>query len=268
MHAKLNSVLSALCIAVSAIGQEPTPAPVSVVTVEPSEATAAQVDGRWVVASETRRLAALIRVDGEAKFVIVDVMFRIENGSFKLARGVSVTALPAEAGRLFGVSGPAGEYLVEVVSSDPNLGVVKDKLTIQIGKRPDPPTPDDPDPPAPDDVPFKSDGLAVMVVKEASGDALLPAEQSNIFRSVKVRDWLNSNCTKASDNNPFCRTWDDDYTDATLANAPSDVVAAYKATKTAAKSLPWVCVANKSKGFSGPLPGNVDDFIKLLEGLK
>ena len=135
-----------------------------------------------------------------------------------------------------------------------------------IGNGPTPPDPPDPpDPPGPDTVPFPSPGLAIMILREASPVSPLPAAQASIFTSSQVRQYMAAKCVKLSDGQPAARAWDDDLTDSQLINSPPELRTAYRESlKLANGRLPWICISTGTTGFSGPLPGNIEDMMTLL----
>lgn len=144
-------------------------------------------------------------------------------------------------------------------------------VTIVVGKVPPKPVPvpdiDDDDPPTPDppkpdvDPILPGNGFRVMILYE-SGDRL-PAGQAAIITSAKLRDYIESKGGKDS-----YRIWDDDLTDANLANQPAEWRTGFANAKKAAKSVPWLIATNGSKQVSVALPADVDTTIQVLQGIE
>ncbi|TXH44895.1 MAG: hypothetical protein E6Q97_32075 [Desulfurellales bacterium] len=107
-------------------------------------------------------------------------------------------------------------------------------------------------PPPPDVVPIPTTGLHVLMVWESSQPGEIPESQVQVLTSTIVRDWIR-------EHNGQFRVFDDD-TD--LSQTPKVWQDAMKVPR---QSLPWIVVSNGRTGFSGPLPKNIDDTIKLLE---
>lgn len=113
-----------------------------------------------------------------------------------------------------------------------------------------------------DSAPFANAGFSILIVRE-TGD-LLPKEQSSIFTNAKVLKFGS----QAVADGGFFRIWDGDHADQ-LGGVEDDLLkAAYLKTLEAKKSLPWLAVANGSKGWSGPLPGSADEVIRIFEQVK
>jgi hypothetical protein len=163
---------------------------------------------------------------------------------------------------------PPGKYeiLLIAITVDKDGASVPSILrkTVVVGNAPDPgpepgpepgPTPD-PDNPAP----IPEAGFRVLMVYETATVGELPKEQSSVLFSKKVRDYLDQKCVVGSDNKTKeWRIWDKDV-DASGAGA---VWA--KAMNRDRKSIPWIVISNGKTGFEGPLPGTVDETIKLLK---
>lgn len=142
------------------------------------------------------------------------------------------------------------------------------KITGSVTPEPDPEPDPDPDPIT--DAPFPSPGFAAIVIYETQETGKLPASQSGILNSAQVKQYLNSRCAKIDGPDGkqtyAWRMWDDDYTDAQLANSPDVMRTAYRAVLSqAGGKLPWIAVSDGKTGFSGPLPTNVADTMALLK---
>ena len=128
--------------------------------------------------------------------------------------------------------------------------------------RPRPPPKPQPPTPSPTKAPFPSpNGLAFLILYEASETGLLPVEQASVFSSSRVLKFGNQYAVNVNGDR-FFRILDDDYSDGDLVNLPPHVREAYQAVKPS--SLPWIAIANGDKGYSGPLPKDVDSTLELL----
>ena len=102
-------------------------------------------------------------------------------------------------------------------------------------------------------------GLRVMIVEETAERTKLPKEQVAIFGSEEVRALLNEKCTKEKEgNHPAWWIFDDD---SSLENIPKSW---QKAFEKRYQPPPSVMVSNGRKGFSGPLPKDVENFKTLI----
>ena len=135
-------------------------------------------------------------------------------------------------------------------------------LWLALGKAPTPaidPRPDEPKPPIvvvePDPAPFKADHLTVLVIEDSGRRRDLPASQVNIFTSSKLRKLI-------TDNGGECRFW------SITEDGEFDSAVFREAAKVPRESVPWIVIANGKRGFSGPLPPNVDGVIALVEKFK
>jgi len=130
------------------------------------------------------------------------------------------------------------------------------------------PTPPKPpiDPPV-TDVPFPTNVLTVLMLREAGGSGTLPLPQRNIFVSSKILKWCNLNCGKL-DGQPAFRIWDDDYTKEMFRNTNTILTDAYFKIRPTAVTLPWIAISDGRKGFSGPLPMSIEETLALLEQFK
>ncbi len=108
----------------------------------------------------------------------------------------------------------------------------------------------------PDTSPFRSKGLTILVVEDSSQRRSLPQSQVNIFTSAAIRSHL-TNDLKAE-----FRFWNVN-TDGAM-----DKPVFQDAAKVKRDSLPWIVIAHGKRGFSGPLPASVDDFIALVDQYK
>lgn len=156
--------------------QPPTPALAAVSTVVET-ATIANVDGKWTKA-DVKTIAATVTVDGQAKWCqlrvrrLVTVTIDGQQIDVLSAAPVEVVEIAAESGRAFGVIAGNGRYQVEVICSDPQLGIAIEQSVIEIGDQPGPePEPPGPSPNVPDD---EFDNIGQRVASWSSG---LPKRQ-------------------------------------------------------------------------------------------
>lgn len=108
------------------------------------------------------------------------------------------------------------------------------------------------------EVPFPSDQLTVLILRESQETGQLPVAQRAIFTSPKVLKYLNENT--------LWRIWDDDFSEIDLDNVPDVFKIAYPLVLN--KKLPWIAISNVDKGYSGPLPKDIDSLLVLLEEYK
>lgn len=168
-------------------------------------------------------------------------------------------------------TGPPGSYMVSGVDSN----VFFQEVVRIVAGGPDPvppgpgpgpgPGPNPPTPPPDNVVPFPSDGLAVMIIHEASEVGLLPQEQRSIFTSSRVLNYLRGKCHTLDDGKPAARIFDDDYPDSLMARTPKVIQDAYKAAKsTSDGERPWIVISTGTDGFVGPLPATIEETMTLL----
>lgn len=131
-----------------------------------------------------------------------------------------------------------------------------------------PPAPVPPPEPSPTTVPFETPGLTVIIFREAGEGGSLPVGQRNIFVSSKILKWCTENCVKIA-GQPAFRIWDDDYTPERFGNVDPILKSAYfKILPQAQNNLPWIVISDGKKGYSGPLPKDIDTTLTLLQGFK
>ena len=252
----------------------PLPAP-SVGTVESDStpATLAKIDGKWIFA-ETSTANAVIRVDSKAKWVqvraarIVSVTLDTGQKLEVVAPGdVPVVEIHGQDTKCFGVQAGPGVYQVRVTQFDPSAAPIETLERIVIGPGPDPEPEPDPEPPEPvAELPFVSDGPAVLMIVEKSELGKLPAAQRAIFSSAQVHQFIRSKAVKLDDGDYFYRVWDDDYERDDLDQVPRELSDAYEKVLEESEQLPWIAVTNgKDKGFKGPLPESVEALMVLLK---
>jgi hypothetical protein len=112
---------------------------------------------------------------------------------------------------------------------------------------------------APNTLPIEGKGLRVLMIEETQDRSKLPPDQTLIFTSGVIADYLNANCAKEKDGHPAWYILDKD-TD--MSNAAS---VWKKAMKIPHDPTPWILISNGRKGVSRPLPKTVDETQKLIE---
>lgn len=167
-------------------------------------------------------------------------------------------------------TGLPGRYVVVVLKGDEQPQQFFTKI---VGLKPEPkpdPKPDDPpkppvDPLAPPstaplpDVP----GFRVLMIYESGTlPPDIPKEQHEIPYLPTVRDWLTQNTTP--ENGWAGWRVGDPQSIPQTSNTWSKMLALPRS------EVPWLVVNNGDKkvGYSGPMPKNATDFLKLVEGLK
>lgn len=201
---------------------------------------------------------------GPIAWLIPDTALRFEPALNKLFqdRGENIRILiaPDTAGvyRVWaGAAGPikVGETTQSVVGKFSETRVI-------VGEPPPPvppgPTPPGPVPPGP--VPIPGDGLRVLIVYESAELSKLPKEQLLVFYGQAVRGYLDSHCVKGPDGKTAeWRIWDQNVP--TGAESPTWQAA----MQVKRDKLPWLVVSTGKTGFSGPLPADETEALKLLK---
>lgn len=219
--------------------------------------------------------------------IVAEITTEAPEGGFLTILWSSGTDLDyVQAGNKLYIWGKPGNHKIDaVVVPMKHMKIGKDEFDVIAGpiSRIDarfvitggtPPEPDpvvDPDPPpVVDTAPFTAPGFAVLVIKEAKEVGSLPNNQRAIFTSSKVLKWLVANTDKMPDRLPGFRIWDDDYTDGHFSNVDKVWKDAYlPVLEQSDGKVPWVAINDgKGGGYTGPLPGSIDEFIALLEEYK
>lgn len=117
------------------------------------------------------------------------------------------------------------------------------------------PTPDPPKPVDPIVDPVVVTGYRVLIVEETSDRRHLSLSQLSILTSAPFRKWL-------TDNRVEYRIWDKE-TD--IAGEDTSWRAMMSKRR---ESLPWIVIAGRGNGFSGPLPQTVQETEELIARYK
>jgi hypothetical protein len=132
------------------------------------------------------------------------------------------------------------------------------------------PTPDPPTPPAPNAWNVTG-GLHLIVVDNENERGKLPQSQVNIFTSVPLRQWLDSNTARGADGRPAYRFSSNDSLvvggEARKQELPVYVEGWDLLLKSGVKLPAWI-VSNGRRTVVEPLPATVDAAISRLGGLK
>lgn len=125
---------------------------------------------------------------------------------------------------------------------------------------PTPPAPaPPPTPPAPP-APISVAGLRVLIVYESADIGKYPKGQQELLYSRTLRDFLNQHCPAGDDGKTKeWRIFDQNVETKNESKLWQDAMARPRA------SLPWIIVSNGKTGFEGPLPGTLDDVMKLVQ---
>lgn len=156
------------------------------------------------------------------------------------------------------------ELLVIPVGATKEADVIRRVIDVDAGQGPIPPPKPKPDPdPKPDPVdpaaPIPVPGLRVLVVYESADIPRMPAAQSAILFSAKVREYLNAACVVGADGRTReWRMWDKDTATDGEAKLWQD------AMKRPRGTVPTVLISNGKSGYEGPLPATADEFLALL----
>ena len=158
------------------------------------------------------------------------------------------------------ISSNPGTYRLFAYTSDASGPSDPQMITVTIAGPAPSPAPAPVPMPAPDPAPISAPGFRVLVIYDTATASSLPAKQLDCIFSTSVRGYLAEKCIRGTDaKTPEFRFYDVN-TDPT-----SDGQLWADAMKRPRKSLPWVIISDGSKGYEGPLPGNVDDFLALLK---
>lgn len=108
--------------------------------------------------------------------------------------------------------------------------------------------------------PISAPGFRVLVVTDSENLAKMPSSQIAVITGTDVRDYLDKHCVKGPDGKtPEYRFF----------HATTDVSFSSPLWKEAfaapRSSLPWILVSNGKTGYSGPLPVNTAETLKLLK---
>lgn len=107
-------------------------------------------------------------------------------------------------------------------------------------------------------IPVAEKGLRILIVEEAQERRNLPPGQLAIFTSDELKKYATEHCAKVN-NVPEFRVFDKD----TKLDEESEVWKTMM--KVERKSLPWLCVTNGSRGYSGPLPTTLADTMTIIK---
>lgn len=169
-------------------------------------------------------------------------------------------------------TGPPGRYLVALIT--PGKSTPDNNFVEIVGVVP-PPKPPVPDvvPPTPDVVPPTPDtdkaplpGLAgfkvLLIYESADLPPKIPAAQYDIKVDPKVTGWLTANTTPENG----WAGWRLGDPDAGVAQGAMH----WEKMLSLKQSTPWVVINNGTRnvGYSGPMPANSDEFLKLVEKYK
>lgn len=173
-------------------------------------------------------------------------------------------------------TGPPGRYAVLLVVSREGGQLDQGQTVVIIGAvtppgpiPPVPPGPIPPNPPVPPvppspPSPIPAEGFRVLFLTETAGG--LTEEQEAIFTNPEVYQYLTSKTAKDPNGQPSWRIWDDDYTEAQMANVPVYFKTAYlNAVKQKQDNQLWIVLGNGTSGESVPLPKNAQETLTLLK---
>lgn len=163
--------------------------------------------------------------------------------------------------------GPAGRYRLWALTAKGDVVSPRAECLVTIGDAPPPvppgPVPPGPTPPGP--APIPGEGFRVLIIEETAERAKLPAKQYAVLFAKPLYDYLRAKCAAepAFEEGKAFAVWDKD---APLDAAPKlwqDAVARAKAA--AGFKTPWLLVSTGKAGYSGPLPGTLEETLTLLK---
>lgn len=107
--------------------------------------------------------------------------------------------------------------------------------------------------------PIPDIGFRVLITYSNDSKSSLSRDQLAIIDSSDLREWLDAHCVKDAQNVPEWRIW------ASEIQTNPDQPIWQKLMGLERKSEPWITISTGRTGFSGPLPANEAETIKLLE---
>ena len=134
--------------------------------------------------------------------------------------------------------------------------VIRKVLDVGGGPGPLPPDPIPPDP-KPD---VKPTGLRVILVREVQDP--LTKEQTNIWNSTKLKDWLDAKVVKDERGRPAWRKWDKDID---VTNETVTMRQLWEATRSKIGQLPAIVIVTDQQGLVFPLPATEQATLELLQ---
>lgn len=123
--------------------------------------------------------------------------------------------------------------------------------------------PEPPTPPVPvDPAPIAAEGLRILIVYDEDAESTLPPEQGAILSSPELRDWADANCAKDATGQSELRIWP------STVEVGDDQPIWREAMKLKRDGPNWLIVSNGKSGYSGPLPPNLAELLKIAEKFK
>lgn len=107
--------------------------------------------------------------------------------------------------------------------------------------------------------PIPDQGFRVLITYSNASKPSLSKDQLAIIDSSDLREWLDSHCIKNAQSVPEWRIW------ASEIQVNPDQPIWQKLMGLERKSEPWIIISTGRSGYSGPLPANEAETIKLLE---
>lgn len=107
--------------------------------------------------------------------------------------------------------------------------------------------------------PIPDQGFRVLITYSNSSKSSLPKDQLAVLDSTDLRAWLDSHCIQNAQSVPEWRIW------ASEIQVNPDQPIWQKLMGLERKSEPWIIISTGVTGYSGPLPANEAETIKLLE---
>lgn len=261
-----------------AVEKAPAPRPVASKKAQPEVVPAVPTVPKLIGPKDNKaKYLAELHVTGVPKGTSIwwDVLIKVktEGGVQVYVEAADVQSRIVKTEQAFIFSGPVGSYKVRcrLTKADDNTELIwEGELTGAVAPIPPTPptppippgpTPKPPEPPTPPD-PNKVDnpfgaapGLRIMVVFESMDDAKRPLGEYLILRGAKFREYLDANCVA------------DGYRIVDQNAKSTDPTAWYAVglKRTDRKSLPWLYIGKEASGYSGPLPKDSDETIKIID---
>lgn len=146
---------------------------------------------------------------------------------------------------------------------------VYSKVWFKIKSGTDPPLPDPVDPVDPEPDIITPAKISVVIIQKQLDLSKVPPAQLQIFTSTKIRDYAATHCMMGLDGKtPEFKIYQKNTED--LSKQSPAIQKGFKLAledmqKSENEPLLWIAVSNGSQGFSGPLPANEEETLKLLK---
>lgn len=168
-----------------------------------------------------------------------------------------------ETGKRLIVVAPPASYKLKLRLIKGDV-VLTARASFDVGTPEPPKPPPGPGPgptpgPTPSPAPIPDAGFRTLIIYESGDATKMSAAQQNILYGKAVRDYLNAKCIAEPDGTKAFRIYDQNV------DVTAESTIWQNAMKRPRQSVPWLIASNGKTGFEGPLPANVDDFMKIIK---